>query len=140
MTLLRTLTSRHMSFYAIRENKIPAKISDCTVFNLLRVQQVQSNIVNSKFWRSDCFFFLNYQGCYRLRRRQSLKYCPSPPPHTKKYFEYLLSKQTSTKTNDLTTIIVNEYDQEIPRSQTADNPVAPRGRAAQPSQDTRKTN
>ena len=37
-------------------------------------------------------------------------------------------------------IIVNEYDQEIPQSQTADNPVAPRGRAAQPSRDTRKTN
>ena len=35
---------------------------------------------------------------------------------------------------------VNEYDQEIPQSQTADNPVAPRGRAAQPSRDTRKTN
>ena len=35
--------------------------------------------------------------------------------------------------------IVSEYDQEKPRSQTADNPVAPRGRAAQPSQDTRKT-
>ena len=35
---------------------------------------------------------------------------------------------------------VSEYDQEIPQSQTADNPVAPRGRAAQPSQDTRKTN
>ena len=33
-----------------------------------------------------------------------------------------------------------EYDQEIPQSQTADNPVAPRGRAAQPSRDTRKTN
>ena len=29
---------------------------------------------------------------------------------------------------------------EIPQSQTADNPVAPRGRAAQPSRDTRKTN
>ena len=29
--------------------------------------------------------------------------------------------------------IVSEYDQEIPQSQTADNPVAPRGRAAQPS-------
>ena len=28
--------------------------------------------------------------------------------------------------------IVSEYDQEIPQSQTADNPVAPRGRAAQP--------
>ena len=25
----------------------------------------------------------------------------------------------------------SEYDQEIPQSQTADNPVAPRGRAAQ---------
>ena len=36
--------------------------------------------------------------------------------------------------------IVNEYDQEIPQPQTADNPVAPRGRAAQPSRDTSKTN
>ena len=26
--------------------------------------------------------------------------------------------------------IVSEYDQEMPQSQTADNPVAPRGRAA----------
>ena len=34
----------------------------------------------------------------------------------------------------------SEYDQEIPQSQTADNPMAPRGRAAQPSRDTRKTN
>ena len=29
--------------------------------------------------------------------------------------------------------IVSEYDQEIPQSQNADNPVAPRGRDAQPS-------
>ena len=36
--------------------------------------------------------------------------------------------------------IVNESDQEIPQSQTTDNPMAPRGRAAQPSRDTRKTN
>ena len=36
--------------------------------------------------------------------------------------------------------IVSEYDQEIPQSQTADNAAAPRGRAAQPSRDTRKTN
>ena len=35
---------------------------------------------------------------------------------------------------------VSEYDQEIPQLQTADNPVAPRGRAAQLSRDTRKTN
>ena len=34
----------------------------------------------------------------------------------------------------------SEYDQEIPQPQTADNPVAPQGRAAQPSRDTRKTN
>ena len=36
--------------------------------------------------------------------------------------------------------IVSEYDQEIPQSQTADNPVVPRGRAAQPSRNTRRTN
>ena len=36
--------------------------------------------------------------------------------------------------------IVSEYDQELPQSQTADNPVTPRGRAAKPSRDTRKTN
>ena len=35
---------------------------------------------------------------------------------------------------------VSEYDPEIPQSQTADNLMAPRGRAAQPSRDTRKTN
>ena len=29
--------------------------------------------------------------------------------------------------------IVSEYDQEIPQSQTADNPMAPRGRATQPN-------
>ena len=36
--------------------------------------------------------------------------------------------------------IVSEYDQEIPQSQTADNPKAPRGRDTQPSRDIRKTN
>ena len=36
--------------------------------------------------------------------------------------------------------IGSEYYQEISQSQTADNPMAPRGRAAQPSRDTRKTN
>ena len=38
------------------------------------------------------------------------------------------------------TITISEYDQEIPQSQTADNPMAPLGRATQPSRDTRKTN
>ena len=36
--------------------------------------------------------------------------------------------------------IVSEYDQEITRLQTADNPIALRGRATQQSRDTRKTN
>ena len=36
--------------------------------------------------------------------------------------------------------VVSEYDQEIPQSQTADKPVAPRGGATQQSRDTRKTN
>ena len=34
----------------------------------------------------------------------------------------------------------SEYDQEIPQSQTADKPMAPRGIATQQSQDTRNTN
>ena len=34
--------------------------------------------------------------------------------------------------------IVSEYDQAIPQSQTADNPMTPRGRATQPSRGTRK--
>ena len=34
----------------------------------------------------------------------------------------------------------DDKDQEIPQSQTADNPVAPLGRAAQQPRDTRKTN
>ena len=34
----------------------------------------------------------------------------------------------------------SEYDQEIPQSQIADKPMAPRGRATQPSRDTKKTN
>ena len=38
------------------------------------------------------------------------------------------------------TKIVSEYDQEIPQSQTADNPVAPQGRATKPSRDTREIN
>ena len=36
--------------------------------------------------------------------------------------------------------IVSEYDQEIQQSQTADNPVALRGRATQSPRDTSKTN
>ena len=36
-------------------------------------------------------------------------------------------------------IIFSEYDQEIPQSQTADKPMAPRGRVKQQSRDTRKT-
>ena len=34
----------------------------------------------------------------------------------------------------------SEYDQEISQSQTADKPMALRGRATQQSRDTRKTN
>ena len=34
----------------------------------------------------------------------------------------------------------SEYDQEIPQSQTAEIPMAPRGRATHQSRDTRKTN
>ena len=51
------------------------------------------------------------------------------------YFYYDMFRVRSVETFLFTIKIVSEYDQEIPQSQTADNPVAPRGRAAQPSQD-----
>ena len=64
----------------------------------------------------------------------------TPPPL--KNHQNRVSKHTSPVPLKITKLpkIVSEYDQEIPQSQTADNPVAPRGRAAQPSPDTRKTN
>ena len=57
-----------------------------------------------------------------------------------KLFSIFKEKVLSVKRYLLSPKKVSEYDQEIPQSQTADNPVAPRGRAAQPSRDTRKTN
>ena len=36
--------------------------------------------------------------------------------------------------------LLSKYDQEIPQSQTAAKPMAPRRRATQQSRDTRKTN
>ena len=51
-----------------------------------------------------------------------------------------ISKFNTQKILEIILKIVSEYNQEIPLSQTADNPVAPRGKAAQPSRDTRKTN
>ena len=53
---------------------------------------------------------------------------------------YLDWKSVRRQITALITKIVSEYDQEIPQSQTADNPVAPRGKAAQRSRDTRETN
>ena len=49
------------------------------------------------------------------------------------------------KSNQLQVIVITDYDYPnsgtgIPQSQTADKPIAPRGRATQPSRDTRKTN
>ena len=60
--------------------------------------------------------------------------------HLFKLFSLELFNMRVEKAAVFLTKKVSEYDQEIPQSQTADNPVAPRGRAAQPSQDTRKTN
>ena len=56
-------------------------------------------------------------------------------------YRFLIFAPLLTLSRDLHRVWkVSEYNQEIPQSQTADNPVAPRGRAAQPSRDTRKTN
>ena len=63
----------------------------------------------------------------RTRSQHSLKFLQIPV--SSDYYKFSFSSK-----------IVREYNQEIPQSQTANNPVAPRGRAVQPSRDTRKTN
>ena len=60
--------------------------------------------------------------------------------HTESPTFQIFYKSKNVQDNKFMLKIVSEYDQEIPQLQTADNPVAPRGRAAQPSQNTRKTN
>ena len=56
------------------------------------------------------------------------------------YSKTCLKRPLKKKTKKRFSKIVGEYDQEIPQSQTTDNPNAPQGRAAQPSRDRRKTN
>ena len=53
---------------------------------------------------------------------------------------YCISKCWIVNILTFSSKIVSEYDQEIPQSQTADNPMAPPGRAAQPSRGKTKTN
>ena len=68
--------------------------------------------------------------CYYIGRFLALTITKTPLPKTMRGCGELL-KLLST---DLSIAkIVSEYDQEIPQSQTTDSPVAPRGRAAQPS-------
>ena len=91
-----------------------------------------------QFW-SNCYTVVSYQAPFRLSvykipavylsGAKNVCFCTirdfgSP---TIVYYKKLLK-------------IVNEYDQEIPQSQTANNPMAPRGRATQPLLDTRKIN
>ena len=51
-----------------------------------------------------------------------------------------ICESSATQISGSSLKIVSEYNQEIPQSQTTDNPMARRGKGAQPSQDTRKTN
>ena len=65
---------------------------------------------------------------------------PGFRPADKSTFTSKKKKTPATEQAQRRTKIVSEYDQEIPQSQTADNPVALRERAALPSRDTMKTN
>ena len=56
------------------------------------------------------------------------------------YLSFIINSFILQMKDSFTKQKVSEYDQEIPQLQTADNPVAPQRRAAQPSRDTRKTN
>ena len=50
-----------------------------------------------------------------------------PGPEIIKLFSMLNLTEKKISTNHIKTKIVSEYDQEIPQSQSADNPMAPRG-------------
>ena len=80
--------------------------------------------------RQPCFFLLTiYLLKVAIHSKCSLQ------SHLLMYFGSQHCKQYGLRSE-----IASEYDQEIPQSQTADKPTAPRGRATQSSQDTRKTN
>ena len=64
---------------------------------------------------------------------QCLSYKSMFPSFTRQALYHCITERLQSK-------IVSEYDQEISQSQTAHNPMARLGRAAQPSRDTRKTN
>ena len=66
-------------------------------------------------------------------------FCKTLPVYAYSCESEEVTNQVPEKKFVYATKIVSKYDQETPQSQTVDNPVAPRGRAAQPSRDTRKT-
>ena len=77
---------------------------------------------------------LNFDNCFTLHPGSGLIILTY-------YFWYLIVSTPDLCTlTYLVTKIVSENDQEIPQSQTADVPMAPRGRATQQKRDTRKTN
>ena len=92
------------------------------IFKTFRWEGQSPNIYDSK---------LLFKAQITCRRKR----IPNIIPSQNKRFKY---SHPLNATIDIK--IISEYDQEIPQSQTADNPMAPRGRAAQPSRDTRKTN
>ena len=59
--------------------------------------------------------------------------CTHAKYYVKSGLTNVLKNANITKNMHLFSIRISNYDQEIPQSQTADYPVAPRGRAAQPS-------
>ena len=75
--------------------------------------------------------YMAVKGLIYMRKRRRPKIHPRGTPS-------FINAQAEAEPGS--TKIVSAYDQEIPQSQTPDNPVSPRGRAAQPSRDTRKTN
>ena len=69
---------------------------------------------------------------HKNHTQQSMEDNPPPPPRK-------TSCRRRCRSNFLNKIVM-DYDQEIPQSQTAGKPMAPRGRATQQSRDARKTN
>ena len=95
----------------------------CTMF----VFKLQTQVGQHKrFW------YISHSGEAMAHASLNVRRVP-PETSLLAYTKYCIQAKYTLK-------VVSEYDQEIPQSQTADNLVAPRGRAAQPPRDTTKTN
>ena len=108
----------------LRRNLSLPVIEDCDI-SMERFLTVNNEITETYFQNRDSDSLLGFEEGHPHSKNHT---CSSSNGRHSGLKIFKPEKNTFFQTK-----IVSEYDQEITQSQTADNPVAPRGRAAQPS-------